>query len=47
MIKKEGNKWVLYTKDGQRVLGVFSTKQEAMRREKQILYFKHKKGDKK
>jgi hypothetical protein len=28
-------------------LGVFSTKQEAMRREKQILYFKHKKGDKK
>jgi len=41
VIKKEGYKWVLYTKDGKKILGTFKTKKEALRREKQIQYFKH------
>ena len=29
MIKKEGRKWVLYTHDGEKVLGTHETKKEA------------------
>ncbi len=36
MIKKVGNKWVLYTKDGKRVLGTHSTKREALAQERAI-----------
>lgn len=43
MIKQEGKKWILYAKDGSKVLGTFDTEEEAIEREKQIQYFKHKK----
>ena len=44
MIKKEGSKWVLYSKDGKKKLGTFKTKKDALKREKEILFFKNKKG---
>lgn len=40
-IRHEGSKWVLYTKDGAKVLGSFGTKAEAEKRERQIQFFKH------
>lgn len=43
MIKKKGNKWILYTHDGKKVLGTFSSRELAMKREKQVIYFKNKK----
>ena len=46
MLKKEGSKWVLYTKDGSKKLGTFNTKAEALKRERQINYFKHLKKKK-
>jgi len=39
MIKQEGSNFVLYTKDGKRKLGIFSTRKDAEERERQILYF--------
>ncbi|HLD00692.1 MAG TPA: hypothetical protein VJC39_03020 [Candidatus Nanoarchaeia archaeon] len=44
VLKKEGYKWVLYSKDGQKVLGTFRTKKDALKRERQIIYFKSLKG---
>lgn len=41
MIKKQGSKWVLHTKDGSKVLGTFDTKEEAEKRERQIQFYKH------
>lgn len=41
MIVKKGSLWILYSKDGMKVLGKFKTKEEAKKREKQINYFKH------
>ncbi len=41
MIKKEGYKWVLHSKDGKKILGTFKTKKEALKRERQIIYFKN------
>lgn len=41
VIRHEGSKWVLYTKDGKRKLGEFDTKKEAIERERQVNYFKH------
>ena len=41
VIKKEGEKWVLYTSDGSKKLGEFSTELAAKEREKQINYFKY------
>ena len=41
VIKKKGYKWVLYTKDGKKVLGTFKTKKDALKRERQIIYFKN------
>ena len=41
MIKKVGSKWILYSKDGTKKLGEFKTKEEAIRREKQINYLKY------
>lgn len=41
MIKKEGSKYVLYSRDGSKKLGTYNTKEEALAREKQIQYFKH------
>lgn len=43
MIKKVNSKWVLYTHDGKKKLGTFSTKSEAEKREREINYFKRKK----
>lgn len=42
MIRKEGSKYVLYSKDGSKKLGTYNTKAEASKREKQIQYFKSK-----
>jgi hypothetical protein len=36
MIVKEGNKWVLYTKDGRRKLGTHKTKKDAQAQERAI-----------
>lgn len=43
MIKKSGNKWKLYTKDGSRVLGIHDTKEEALAQERAIMASKGKK----
>tara|TARA_Y100000310_G_scaffold328248_1_gene396080 strand:+ start:266 stop:400 length:135 start_codon:yes stop_codon:yes gene_type:complete len=40
VIKKEGYKWVLYSKKRKK-LGSFRTKKEAVKRERQIQFFKH------
>jgi hypothetical protein len=45
MLKREGSKWVLYSKDGSKKLGEFDTKEDALKRERQIQYFKHKNED--
>jgi hypothetical protein len=36
MIKKQGKTWVLYTKDGSRVLGRHKTRAEAVRQERAV-----------
>lgn len=42
MIKHEGDKWVLYSKDGSKKLGAFDSEDAAKTREKEIQFFKHK-----
>ena len=42
MIRKRGEKYILFSKDGKKKLGTFKTKAAAKKREKQILYFKNK-----
>ena len=41
MIKKKKYKWILYTRDGKKILGKFRTKKDALKRERQIIYFKN------
>ena len=41
MIIKQGSKFVLKNKDGSKTLGTFDTKEQAMKREKQINFFKY------
>lgn len=41
MIKKVGSKYVLYSKDGTKRLGTYDSKEAALKRERQINYFKH------
>lgn len=41
-IKKVGSKYVIYSKDGKKKLGSYTTKTDAEKRLKQIEYFKHK-----
>lgn len=36
MIRKEGSKWVLRSRDGKKVLGRYATKAEAEKRELQV-----------
>lgn len=36
MIRKEGNRWVLYSKDGSKVLGAHGTRDAAMEQEMAI-----------
>jgi hypothetical protein len=43
LIKKEKNKYVLYTRDGMKRLGSFDSKAKAVKREKEIQFFKNKK----
>jgi len=43
VIAKHGYQWILYTKDRKRILGKFRTKKEAVKRERQIQFFKHMK----
>ena len=44
MIRKKNNKRILFTSDGKHKLGEYNTKKEALKRERQIQYFKrHKK----
>lgn len=40
MIRKVGNKWILYSKNGKKKLGEFNTRQGAEKRERQINMFK-------
>lgn len=40
--KKKGNKWVLCSSDEKKKLGEFKTKKEALKKEKEIQYFKNK-----
>lgn len=40
---RHATQWILYTKDEKRVLGKFKTKAEAIKRERQIQFFKHAK----
>jgi len=42
MIRKIRGKYVLFSQDGKKRLGEFSTKQEALKREQQIKFFKNK-----
>jgi len=44
VIEKKGYKWILYSKDKSKILGEFKTKKEAVKRERQIQYFKHVKS---
>jgi hypothetical protein len=45
VIKKEKGKWFLYSKKTHRKLGgPYDTKPEALKRERQVQYFKHRKG---
>ena len=41
IVRQEGSKWVLYTSDGKKKLGEYGTKEEALKRERQIQFFKH------
>jgi len=41
-IKEENGKWVIYSKDYSKKLGEYETKADAVKRLKQIEYFKHK-----
>lgn len=42
-IRKQGDKYVLYSKDGKKRLGRFGSRKAAVKREKQIQFFKQKK----
>jgi len=44
VVRRSGNKYVLYSKDGSRKLGEASTRAGIERRERQVEYFKHKKN---
>jgi hypothetical protein len=45
MIKKEGNFWILYNKDGTMVLSKHKTKRQAIAQELAILIAKRKEKD--
>lgn len=42
MIRKIGNKFVLFSKDGKKRLGTFNTRADAEKREREIMFFKNK-----
>ncbi|MCX6815431.1 MAG: hypothetical protein NT120_01085 [Candidatus Aenigmarchaeota archaeon] len=41
VIKKVGKKYVLFSHDGKKKLGIFSSYEKALKRERQIQFFKH------
>jgi hypothetical protein len=43
MIRHEGDKWVLYSHDGEKTLGTYDTEDEAKERERQIMAAQHAK----
>ena len=43
MIRKTGNSWVLFSEDGKKRLETFKTRDEAIAREGQVIYFKPRK----
>lgn len=43
-IRKEGDKFVLYSKDGKKRLGEYPSREAALNREQQVEYFKNKAG---
>jgi hypothetical protein len=43
MIVKYGNKWILKSQDGSKVLGVFDTRAQAEKRESEIKMLSHMK----
>jgi len=43
MIRKKGYQWILYNSKGTKVLGKFRTKKAALKRERQIIFFKYHK----
>ncbi len=47
MIKKDGDKWVLWSHDGKRKLGTYDTKEGALKRERQVQFYKTHKSVKK
>ena len=40
-IRKQDNKWIIYSKDGSKKLGTYDSEDEAKKRLRQIEYFKH------
>jgi len=46
VLKKKGYQWILYDSTGKKVLGKFRTKKAALKRERQIQYYKHLKKKK-
>ena len=40
IIRHEGNKWVIYSHDGKKKLGEYTSKQAAVKRLRQIEWFK-------
>ena len=44
MIRKRGNKWILYTKDGSKKLGTHSSKKKALAQERAIQISKALRG---
>ncbi|MBI4170246.1 MAG: hypothetical protein HY514_01000 [Candidatus Aenigmarchaeota archaeon] len=46
VIVKRGSQWVLYSSDRKKVLGTFRMKKDALKRQRQIQFFKYLKGRK-
>ena len=44
MIKKQNGKYIIYSKDGKKKLGEYDSRAEAVKRLRQIEYFKHRKN---
>jgi len=44
MIRKEGDKYKVLSRDGKKQLGEYKTRAEALTRLRQIEYFKHEHG---
>ena len=45
MIRKRGSQYIILSKTGKKVLGKFKTKKDALKRLRQIEFFKHLKNE--